>query len=260
MGPSGASISTSPHRTLNHLTPHPSTKTLNPNPPTPTSIITPPKAQNKQRQHTYSSSSEEEDIVQQDNQNDWQQIHRTKRKKFTNSQPSLQTPHIQIQNRYEMLTDETPTLDQAENTQQPKLHKPPPIFLHDVIKYYKMIHTINEVAETEKFYTKSMANNVVNIIFLTPETDRTLNKHFKDNDVYYHTYQLKEEMANRVVIKYLHHSTEIEDIRQDLLQQGHVARNIVNARHRVTKEPLNLFFVDLEPSTNNKEVYKLTAI
>jgi len=39
-----------------------------------------------------------------------------------------------------------------------------------------------------------------------------------------------------------------------------VARNIVNVRHRITKEPLNLFFLDLEPAPNDKEVYNLTAI
>ena len=71
-----------------------------------------------------------------------------------------------------------------------------------------------------------MANNVIKITCLSPETYRTLIKHFKDTDIYYHTYQIKEERAYRLVIKYLHHTTEIEDIRQDLLQQGHVARNI----------------------------------
>jgi hypothetical protein len=89
-----------------------------------------------------------------------------------------------------------------------------------------------------------MANNVIKITCLTPETCRALIKHFKETGVYYHTYQLKEERAYRVVLKYLHHSTE----RQDLLQQRHVARNIVNAHHRISKEPLNLFFVDLEPT------------
>ena len=63
-----------------------------------------------------------------------------------------------------------------------------------------------------------------------------------------------------MVLKYLHHSTDLENIRQDLLEQGHVARNIVNARHKITKEPLNLFFIDLEPATNNKAIYKITAI
>ena len=124
----------------------------------------------------------------------------------------------------------------------------------------KIIRSINEVAETEQFFNKRMANNVIKITCLTPETSRTLIKHFKETDVYYHTYQIKEERAYRVVLKYLHHATEIEDIRQDLLQQGNVARNIVNAHHRMTNEPLNIFFVDLEPAKNIKEVYKITAI
>ena len=123
-----------------------------------------------------------------------------------------------------------------------------------------MIHSINEVAEAEQSYTKRLANNVIKITCLTPETYRSLIKHFKDTDVYYRTYQIKEERAYMIVLKYLHHSTEIKDIRQDLLQQGHVARNIVNVHHRITKEPLNLFFLDLEPAPNNKEVYNLMAI
>jgi hypothetical protein len=156
-----------------------------------------------------------------------------------------------------MLIEETPTTDQEVNTKPPQIHKPAPIFLHGVIHCDKMISNINEVAETEQFYTKSMANNVVKITCLTPETYRALIKHLKETDVYYHTYQLKEERAFRVVLKYLHHTTKIEDIRQDLLQQGHVARNIVNAHHRISKEPLNLFFVVLNQPRTTKKFTKL---
>ena len=70
----------------------------------------------------------------------------------------------------------------------------------------------------------------------------------------------QRERAHRIVIKHLHHSTDIEDIRQELLELGQKARNKLNAQHRITKEPLSLFFVDLEPSENNKEVYKITAL
>jgi hypothetical protein len=37
----------------------------------------------------------------------------------------------------------------------------------------------------------------------------------------------------------------------------HAARNILNVKHRVTKEPLSLFFVDLEPKENNKDIYDM---
>jgi len=63
-----------------------------------------------------------------------------------------------------------------------------------------------------------------------------------------------------VVLKYLHHTTEVEDIQKELFVLGHVARNIVSVHHRLTTEPLNLFFIDLEPANNNKDIYNITAI
>jgi hypothetical protein len=38
---------------------------------------------------------------------------------------------------------------------------------------------------------------------------------------------------------------------------GHKVRNIINGRHRVNKQPLNLFFDELEPAGNNKEIYTI---
>jgi hypothetical protein len=108
-----------------------------------------------------------------------------------------------------------------------------------------MTTRIRDVAEEEQYWTKSLANNVIKINCVSPDTYRKLVKYFKDN-IFCHTYQLKEERAYRIVIKYLYHSTEIEDKRQELFELGHNARNIINAQHRITKEPLNLFFVDLE--------------
>jgi len=77
--------------------------------------------------------------------------------------------------------------------------------------------------------------------------------------VYYQTYQLKEERVYRVVLKYLHHTTEVEDILQEMLTVGHVARNIDNVHHILTKETLNLFFFDLEPANSNKDICNITA-
>ena len=124
-----------------------------------------------------------------------------------------------------------------------------------------MIKSISEVAKDEQYYTKIMSYNIIKLTCTTPDTYHTLIKHFKEKGIYsyYHTQQLKEERAYRVALKY-HHTTEVEDIRQELFALGHVARNIVSVHHRLTKEPLNLFFVDLEPANNNKDIYNITAI
>jgi hypothetical protein len=63
-----------------------------------------------------------------------------------------------------------------------------------------------------------------------------------------------------VVIKYLHHTTDLDDIKNELRILGHEVRNIINVKHRQTKGPLNIFFIDLEPAKNNKDIYEVKAI
>jgi hypothetical protein len=94
----------------------------------------------------------------------------------------------------------------------------------------------------------------------TPDTYRAIIKHCQKQNILYHTYQLKEDRAFRVVNKNLHYTTNLEDIITELLTLGHKVRNIINVKHRQTKEPLNIFFMDLEPASNNKDIYEVTAI
>jgi hypothetical protein len=163
-------------------------------------------------------------------------------------------------NRFYMLTEEVSYPESSDHPKTPTIHKAPPIFVHGVINYKDMIKSITEVAEEEQFYTKTLAKNVIKLSCTSPTAYRTIVKHFKENNIYFHTYQLKEERAFRVVLKHFHYTTDTEDIKKELLDLGHVVRNITNVRHRQTKEPLNLFFIDLEPAINNKDIYNLTAI
>lgn len=206
------------------------------------------------------STSEDEEDIQNNSKNEWQVIRSTKRKKITRSQQNTSKPNIETKNRYSLLTNEINENTIDGNPRPAKIQTPPPIFVHGVINYAEMIKRIRDVAEEEQYCTKSLTNNVIKIICTTPETYRKLVRYFTDNNIYYHTYQLKEERAYRVVIKYLHHSTNTEDIKQELYKLGHKVRNIINAQHRTTKEPLNIFFVDIEPADNNKEIYSIKAL
>nr|CAI5850793.1 unnamed protein product [Callosobruchus analis] len=123
-----------------------------------------------------------------------------------------------------------------------------------------MVNKLRGILEDEQYYTKSLADNVVKINCATPESYRKLVREFRQNNIFHHTYQLKEERAYRVVIRYLHHSTKIGDIKDELEKLGHKVRSILNVQHRITKEPLNLFFVDLEPAENNKDIYNITGL
>jgi hypothetical protein len=105
-----------------------------------------------------------------------------------------------------------------------------------------------------------MANDTIKLTCQSPDTYRKLARHMRDNNIIHHTYQPKEERSYRVVIKYLHHSVNIKELKEEIPQHGHKVRNIINAKQRVTKDPLNLFFVDLEPSENNRDIYKINRL
>lgn len=79
--------------------------------------------------------------------------------------------------------------------------------------------------------------------------------YFNTNNISHYTYQLKSERAYRVVLRGLHASQNTTEISKELYEIGHEVRQIVNIRHRATKEPLPIFYVDLEPKPNNKAIF-----
>lgn len=191
------------------------------------------------------------------NNHSWQNVKRTtKKRKINNANKN----EIVTTNRYSHLSEEKDeSLNKAADAAV-KTPKPPPIFVYGVINYKEMITNLNQVIKTDQFTTKTLTDNTIKINSNTPEDYRKLIHHMRNTNIIHHTYQPKENRAFRVVIKKLHHSTPVEDIKEDLTKLGHTVRNIHNGRSRVTKEPLNLFFVDLEPADNNKEIYNLRGL
>jgi len=63
-----------------------------------------------------------------------------------------------------------------------------------------------------------------------------------------------------VILRILHHSIPPNEIQAELESLGHKIRNVLNIRHHVMKEPLPLYFVDLEPQDNNKYIYELQLL
>jgi len=120
-----------------------------------------------------------------------------KRYKTTSPGPTVPTPPTITQNRYAILAQNASQADPEGKPlpPPPQNHKPPPIFIHGVISYDQMIKSIREVAEDEQYFTKSMSNNVIKLTSSAPNTYRSLIKHFKENGIFFHTYQLKEERA-----------------------------------------------------------------
>jgi hypothetical protein len=58
-----------------------------------------------------------------------------------------------------------------------------------------------------------------------------------------------------VVLKNMHYSSNPEEIKTETENLGHTVTNIWNIKQYRTKQPLSMFFVDLKPAPNNKDIF-----
>ena len=162
-----------------------------------------------------------------------------------------------MHNSYDPLMDlSTEDTEQTETspTSTLKPQKPPPIFVPGVVSVPTFINCLKQkVAETDFSY--KMYKEEIKILPNSIEAYRSLVRLLNENNAMYHTYQLKQERAFRVILRNMHHSVDTQSIITELREQGHNVRNLYNIRHRVTKEPLPLSYIDLEPKSNNKDIY-----
>lgn len=213
----------------------------------------------------YEVVSDDDSMVDEDEnikKHPWQAVQqKRKRPKYIKSGQDKQS--ITVTNRYQSLSEENLNEEHAEkdntapnNTKAPqKDPKPPPIYIYGVTDYKAMTDSLALITEDETYYCKALSNNTVKINPYSADTYRKLIRYLRMENIVHHTYQLKQERAYRVVIRDLHHSMPLEDITRELEKAGHKVRNIINVRHRVSKAPLPLFFVDLEPQDNNSKIY-----
>lgn len=193
----------------------------------------------------------------------WQQVP-TKRK--NDGSPNIfrqKRPHNEevpsTSNRYEVLA-----IDDEENNNfnepSTSIPKPPPIFIPNVENIGKMVTSINKTISNVDYHYKSLRDGQVRLVVNNVDAYRKLIRHLDTNNIIYHTFQLKQERAFRVVIKGLHHSTSTSDIKAMLLSLGHQVRSVRNIVSRVSKQPLPMFFVDVDPKENNKEIYDIHSL
>jgi hypothetical protein len=178
---------------------------------------------------------------------------------FTSPNQFAELSHLPDDNTHTSPTA-LPATTNSDHAMQPRAHKPPPIYVYNVTNYCDMVKYITAILEEEQYYCKALPNETVKINVHSPDSYRGLIKRPQEDKIIHHTYQIREERAYRVVIRHLHHSFPPHEIQAELETLGHKIRNVLNIRHRVTKEPLPLYFVDLEPQDNNKSIYDLQLL
>lgn len=182
--------------------------------------------------------------------------------------PATKRPHFDTKNRFSPLQDakdnSTPGVSDQEDESMPQSSqntpKPPPIFLENVVNITLMLSSIRKIVSNNEFSYKALPDGTVKLNTFETEAYRSTVKYLKDTNIKFHTYQLKNERAFRVVLKGLHHSSDTTVIKSEIEKHGHKVKNITVIINRFTKQPYNLFYLDLLPETNNKEIYLINKI
>lgn len=149
--------------------------------------------------------------------------------------------------------------DDVENT-KPAHTKLPPIVFEPLDNIDGFVREINKVIGGESFKYTTQRDGRVRVMCDTVDSFRELVRHCRAKSHPFTTHQLKQDRAFRCVIEGLHNTTSKNVITSELEKNGHKVRSITCARHRIEKYPIDLFFVDLEPQSNNVTVYEVIYI
>ena len=155
-------------------------------------------------------------------------------------------------------TNEQPN-ETSNDTNNIKINLPPPIFIEGSLNYNNLCLKLKELTDASSFVCKSTTKGVKLQTF-SPDSYRSVIKYFKEENVSFHSYQSKENKPYRIVIRNLHPSTDKNFMSKELSELGFQVKNITNVLHKSTKTPLPLFFVDLEQSESNQDIFKLTLL
>lgn len=207
------------------------------------------------------------------NPKSWQkdQVPKTKRKR-TNNSPEAQDKVTKItkvalaiptHNQF----DDLDLVNNADNSEkpvekpQPRPPKPEGIYVTGVMNIQLLKELMAEITDTSKFTLHTMrCGHIVKVMPNDIDTYKKIREEFINRDVKHYTYKLKCERAYRVILRGLHASENTETIKEELEELGHKVRQVVNVLHKTTKEPLSVFYVDLEPNANNKEIFKVDKL
>jgi hypothetical protein len=108
------------------------------------------------------------------------------------------------------------TINKNSIINENKNSKPPPIFIQEQINYNHFFLKIKQLTDESGFDRKSSTKGI-KLQTCSPDSYRSVVAYLKKNNVFFHTFQLKE-----VVIRNLHHSIDTSFIKQELLNIGFI--------------------------------------
>lgn len=186
----------------------------------------------------------------------------SKRKRLCNS-PETQTRNqkqtklntywlsapVQTSNRFAALEKE----DQQTELISPgeKTPKPSPIYVDRVSNIQPLTGLLNDSVEGE-YEIKILKDEEVKILFKTTQAYSTIIKKLQKKGTEFHTHKLKQDRSFRVVLKNIHPSTDVSELKKAIEDLGHQVNNIWSIKGRLTKNPFYCvsLILNLIPTTS----------
>jgi phosphoenolpyruvate carboxylase len=120
------------------------------------------------------------------------------------------------------------------NSTEPVLRKPLPIYIADVKNISSLTQLLEEIAKKQE-EIKALTDNQVKVQPKTSESYRIIIKALDKKRTEFHAYKLKEERSYRVVLKNMLHSNP-EEIKMEIEKLEHTVTNIWNVKQYRTKQ------------------------
>lgn len=177
-----------------------------------------------------------------------------KQKKLDNYWLSQPTP---TSNSFYELDSDPQTTQDKDTTEKPT--KAPPLYVDKVGNIQPLLKMLDKIADGN-YEVKVLSNEQVRIQPATTELYTKIVKGLQEKNTEFYTYRLKQDRPFKVVLKNLHPSTDIDEIKTEIETHGHKVTNIWNVKQRSTKKPLPIYFVEIEANTNNKLIYDIKTL
>jgi len=71
-------------------------------------------------------------------------------------------------------------------------------------------------------------------------------KELKNKSTKFYTYKLKQGKSFKVVLKHIHTTANLDDIKKEIEDLGHIVTNIWNFKKQGIKKVLHMFYVELK--------------
>jgi hypothetical protein len=146
------------------------------------------------------------------------------------------------------------TINNTIENDETRIPSPLPIFVRNIDNFFTFRNKLINLIGTLNFTFKATANNL-KINSNNSDLYRVVIKYLNEKKREFYIYKAQENEACRVVFRDLHPSTPNVEIGAAVQDMDFLVRQASYVLQKTTKHPLPLFFIDLEPAENNKEIF-----